>query len=159
MSGKPPTLTQEQQIGLLFKQLMHAFRHDIDQRLRHHGGLSFAHVVTLGQVEETPGLPGAQLARRLFVTAQTLTGLLRRLEQDGHLLRRPHPHNRRADCWHLSPSGERQLREARGVMAPVVTQMLSQLAPAEVESLRDMLQRCVAGLEPALRAAPSREGA
>ncbi|MFM1885811.1 MAG: hypothetical protein RL026_968 [Pseudomonadota bacterium] len=135
----------EQQIGMLFKQLMHGFRHEMDQRLRG-ANLSLAHLATLGQVAETPGLPAAQLARRLFVTAQTLTSLLRRLEEEGSLQRRAHPHNRRAECWYITPAGEARLHALRQAVAPVMTQMLAPLSPAEVEALRDSLQRCVVAL-------------
>ncbi len=72
--------TPEEQIGYLLKRLMHQFRHQVDERLRRNSDVSFAHLVTLDQLQQEPGIAGARLARRLLVTAQTMTGLLRRLE-------------------------------------------------------------------------------
>jgi DNA-binding MarR family transcriptional regulator len=103
--------------------------------------------VTLDQLQQEPGIAGARLARRLLVTAQTMTGLLRRLEEEGAIERRPDPHNRRADRWYLLPAGLERLNAARNAGGPVMTQMLSLLEPAEVAELRGYLERCVEGLE------------
>lgn len=141
--------TPEEQIGYLLKRLMHQFRHQVEERLRRGGDISFAHLVTLDQLQQEPGIAGARLARRLLVTAQTMTGLLRRLESEGAVERRPDPHNRRADCWYLLPAGLDRLNTARNTGAPVMTQMLSLLDAREVVELRGYLERCVEGLESA----------
>lgn len=137
----------EEQIGYLLKRLMHQFRHQVEERLRKSSDVSFAHLVTLDQLQQEPGIAGARLARRLLVTAQTMTGLLRRLESEGAIERRPDPHNRRADRWYLLPAGLERLNAARNAGGPVMTRMLSQLAPHEVVELRGYLERCVEGLE------------
>lgn len=149
MASPPRTCsrTPEEQIGYLLKRLMHQFRHLADERLRRSGDLSFAHLVTLDQLQLEPGIAGARLARALLVTAQTMTGLLRRLEREGAIERRPDPNNRRADRWYLLPAGQERLNAARNAFAPVMTQMLSQLGPDEVAVLRGHLERCVEGLE------------
>lgn len=139
--------TPEEQIGYLLKRLMHQFRHQVEERLRRSGDISFAHLVTLDQLQQEPGIAGARLARRLLVTAQTMTGLLRRLEEEGAIERRPDPHNRRADRWYLLPAGLERLNAARNAGGPVMTQMLSLLQPAEVAEFRGYLERCVEGLE------------
>jgi MarR family transcriptional regulator, transcriptional regulator for hemolysin len=151
--------TPEEQIGYLLKRLMHQFRHQVDERLRRNSEVSFAHLVTLDHLQQEPGIAGARLARRLLVTAQTMTGLLRRLETDGAIERRPDPHNRRADRWYLLPAGEERLQAARAAGSPVMTQMLSLLEPQEVAELRGYLERCVNGLESAAQrdAAPAAE--
>lgn len=143
--------TPEEQISFLLKRLMHQFRHQVDERLRRNSDVSFAHLVTLDQLQQEPGIAGARLARRLLVTAQTMTGLLRRLEREGSVERRPDPHNRRADRWFLLPAGVERLNAARGAGAPVMTQMLSRLSAHEVAELRGYLERCVEGLETDVR--------
>lgn len=146
-SQKTSQRTPEEQIGYLLKRLMHQFRHLVDERLRRSSDVSFAHLVTLDQLQQEPGIAGAQLARRLLVTAQTMTGLLRRLEKEGSVERRPDPHNRRADRWFLLPDGQERLNAARSSGSPVMTQMLSLLSAKEVGELRNYLERCVDGLE------------
>lgn len=137
----------EEQIGFLLKRLMHVFRHALEARLRRSANLSFAHLVTLDQISEEPGIVGAQLARRLLVTAQTMTDLLKRLEREGSIERRADPNNRRADRWYIRDEGQQRLRSARSAGGPVMTQMLSLLSATEIGTLRDYLERCVEGLE------------
>jgi len=150
----------EEKIGYLLKRLMHVFRHVLEVRLRRSASMSFAHLVTLDQIHEEPGVAGAQLARRLLVTAQTMTELLKRLERDGCIERRPDPNNRRADRWFIRSDGIARLQLGRVAGGPVMTQMLSLLSPREVVEFRGYLERCVEGLEresrrEALPAAPS----
>jgi DNA-binding MarR family transcriptional regulator len=137
----------EEQIGFLLKRLMHVFRHALEARLRRSANLSFAHLVTLDQICEEPGIVGAQLARRLLVTAQTMTDLLKRLEREGSIERRSDPNNRRADRWYIREEGLSRLRSARSAGGPVMTQMLSLLSQGEIADLRGYLERCVEGLE------------
>jgi len=137
----------DEQVGYLLKRLMHQLRHQVEERLRRGCDMSLAHLVTLDQLQQQPGIAGARLARRLLVTAQTMTGLLRRLEQEGAIERRPDPHNRRADRWYLLPAGLARLNAARDAGEPVMTKMLSLLEPREINQLRDYLERCVEGLE------------
>jgi DNA-binding MarR family transcriptional regulator len=144
---RPCSRSPEEQIGYLLKRLMHQFRHQVDERLRRSGDVSFAHLVTLDQLQQEPGIAGARLARRLLVTAQTMTGLLRRLEREGAIERRPDPHNRRADRWYLLPAGLERLNAARNAGSPVMTQMLALMDAREVMELRGYLERCVEGLE------------
>ncbi len=148
-TSRPGDRSPDEQIGYLLKRLMHQFRHQVDERLRRSTDVSFAHLVVLDQLEQEPGIPGARLAKRLLVTAQTMTGLLRRLESEGAIERRPDPHNRRADRWYVLPLGRERLKSARCAGGPVMTQMLSQLSAKEVSELRGYLERCVAGLESA----------
>jgi DNA-binding MarR family transcriptional regulator len=148
-AAKPCSRTPEEQIGYLLKRLMHQFRHQVEERLRRGCDMSLAHLVTLDQLQQEPGIAGARLARRLLVTAQTMTGLLRRLEQDGAIERRPDPQNRRADRWYLLPAGVARLNAARSAGAPVMTRMLSLLDTREIGELRGYLERCVEGLESA----------
>jgi DNA-binding MarR family transcriptional regulator len=146
-SQRPSPRTPEEQITFLIKRLTHQIRHQVDERLRRSSDLTFAHLVTLDQLQQEPGVAGARLARRLLVTAQTMTGLLRRLEREGSVERRPDPHNRRADRWYLLPAGVERLLAARSAGAPVMTQMLSRLSSHEISELRGYLERCIEGLE------------
>ena len=151
-TGRANNRLPEEQIGYLLKRLMHQFRHQVEERLRKSSDVSFAHLVTLDQLQQEPGIAGARLARRLLVTAQTMTGLLRRLEGEGAIERRADPHNRRADRWYLLPAGLERLNAARSAGGPVMTRMLSQLSEKEVSEMRGYLERCVEGLESAAAA-------
>jgi DNA-binding MarR family transcriptional regulator len=135
-------------IGFLLKSLHHTLRQSVDEALRKEGlELSFAHFVALFGVHCETGITGAQLARRAMVSAQTMNSVLRRLEQDGRIERRPHPTMRRADSWSLTDDGVALLQQARAVGAAVFSRMLEPLQVSEVTALQSYLRRCLAALE------------
>lgn len=135
-------------LGYLFKRLQHSMRQAFDEALRIRGvGLSFAHVVTLFCISHEPGISGAQIAKRTMVTAQTVNTILHRLEKEGSVARRPHPDNRRVDCWYITEVGRTLMRQAKAAGAPIWASMLAPLSQAEVVQLRGMLKRCIEGLE------------
>jgi DNA-binding MarR family transcriptional regulator len=153
--AKPPKSTSgekwadpENHVGYLLKSLMHGLRQATEAALREARlELSMAHLVTLGMVKTEPGLPGAQLAKRLLITAQSMNVILRRLEQEGLVEWRTHPHNLRAHCWFIGDAGIAVLERAAEACEPVFEQMQSHLHAGEKRQLIDLLTRCIAGLQ------------
>lgn len=138
---KPPA------IGFLLKSLQHTLRQRLDEAMRKEGiELSFAHFVALFTLQREPGVTGARLARVAFVSAQTMNSVLRRLESDGLIERRPHPESRRADSWSLTPRGLAELDRAREVGSKIFAKMLAPLESDEIVLLESCLQRCIAAL-------------
>ena len=135
-------------IGFLLKSLQHTLRQTMDEGMRKHGiELSFAHFAALFGLYSEPGSNGAKLARRAFVSAQTMNSVLRRLEEDGYIARRPHPDSLRADSWSLTDEGLAQLERARGVGQAIFDRMLGSLDSTEVASFESYLKRCIEALE------------
>lgn len=135
-------------IGFLFKALQHSLRHAMEEALRRHQiDLSFSHFVTLFGVYCEPGINGASLARRGMVSAQTMNAVLRRLERDGRIERRPHPDSRRADSWYITDTGAVLLQRARVVGNSVFEHMLSALQEDETVRLLSYMRRCIKALE------------
>jgi DNA-binding MarR family transcriptional regulator len=134
-------------VGFLLKSLQHTLRQRLDEAMRKEGvELSFAHFVALFSVRGEPGITGAKLARRAFVSAQTMNSVLRRLEDEGFIDRRPHPDSRRADSWSVKPQGVAELERARKIADRVFAKMLAPLAPNEIAVLEDCLRRCITAL-------------
>ena len=135
-------------VGFLLKSLQHTLRQRMDEAMRTHGiELSFAHFAALFGLHSEPGSNGAKLARRAFVSAQTMNSVLRRLEADGHIERRPHPDSRRADSWSLTDEGLEQLERARAVGQRVFDRMLGSLDADELERFESYMKRCISALE------------
>lgn len=146
---------REEHVGYLLKRLQHSIRQAVDEAMREAGvGLSFAHIVALFGISHHPGVSGAHIAKRTMVTAQTINTILRRLEKDGSVERRPHPDNRRVDCWFITESGRARMHEARAAADPVWARMLTPFEAGELAQLRSLLKRCIAGLETGCRDAP-----
>jgi DNA-binding MarR family transcriptional regulator len=134
-------------VAFLLKSLHHSLRQALEEALRAQAvDLSFAHCAALFTLHYEPGITGAQVARRALVSAQTMNAVLRRLETDGLIERRPHPESRCADSWHLTEQGLEQLARARIIGDSVFSRMLGALSAAEVERLETYLRRCIAAL-------------
>jgi DNA-binding MarR family transcriptional regulator len=97
------------------------------------------------------GLTAAELARNSFVTAQTMMDLVSGLERRGLITRTHDPSHRRRLQISLTPKGWAFLDEYDGPVRQIEERMLADLAHDERNALRDMLNRCRAGLaaEPA----------
>jgi DNA-binding MarR family transcriptional regulator len=144
----PRKIPIEETIPHLLKRLQLSFRKAVDEALRlQRIDMSSAHLGTLYVLAEQPGVAGAELARRLFVTAQTMNVILRRLEKEGAIERRPFPGNARADSWSITKLGQARLDQGSAAAQHVRTRMYSTLAPKEIAQLRALLERCIAGLE------------
>ncbi len=160
-------MTPEQAIPYLLKSLHHLLRGVVEERLREERlEMSFAHFAALYMLESEPGIAGAEIARRCFVTSQTMNTILRRLEADGAVVRRPNPGNSRADSWSLSDGGRKRLNRAKIVGEEVWARLLSALKASEVTQLQQLLQKCVQGFdgatgmaEPVKRARVATKGA
>src|SRR4051794_11640549 len=97
-------------VGFALRQVMQTLRQNIDVALRGRGiDLSFVHAMVLKTLAKEPGISGAQLARRITVTAQSMNGLLRSMEKLGLVLRERHAENRRTDCWYMTTFGLTQM--------------------------------------------------
>lgn len=135
-------------IGRLLKNMHQLVRQGVDESLRKQRvDLSFAHFVALHTLASEPGIAGAELARRGFVTSQTMNTILHRLEKEGAIERRPHPTNQRADSWYITKSGQASMDKARVIVEGVWSRMFEALNDREVGQLQALLERCLAGLE------------
>jgi DNA-binding MarR family transcriptional regulator len=138
----------EEAIPYLLKSLHHSLRQAVDELFRQERiDMSFAHLATLYALDSEPGVAGAELARRGFVTAQTMNTILRRLEKDGDIERRPNPANARADRWFLTKAGQQRFQRAKAIGDSIWRRMLSTLRANEVTQLQNLLQQCITGLD------------
>jgi DNA-binding MarR family transcriptional regulator len=134
-------------LGFLLKSLQHTLRQRIDETLRKQGvELSFAQFAALFNLHCDSGVTGARLARRAFVSAQTMNSALRALEQDGYIERQRHP-SRRADSWSLTKAGLAELMRARQVGTTVFERMLRDFTSKEIHAFVDYMRRCIAALD------------
>jgi len=141
-------LCPELAIPHLLKNLHYSIRQAADEAFRvQRIDMSFAHFLALVTLQQEPGVAGAEIARRVFVTAQTMNTILRRLETDGDIERRPHPQNARADSWFITKKGQGRLDRAKVIGEAVWLRMLSVLRPAEIKQMQDMLERCISSFD------------
>lgn len=135
----------EQSVGYVLKQASAALRAAMDAALRPLQ-LTVPQYACLELLGQRPGLSNAELARGVFVTRQSMNGVLRGL-QDRGLLARPTsaPHGR-ALPTRLTPDGRSRLHAASTAVRAVERQMLTALAPSAQRQLRANLSACAAAL-------------
>jgi DNA-binding MarR family transcriptional regulator len=110
-------------------------------------GLTAPQYAVLAALEEAPGIPSAELARRSFVTPQTMQAIVAGLETRGLLARAANPGHGRALATDLTEEGRRLVRRAHAAVEAIESQMTSGLSNHERRQLSDLLERCALALE------------
>ncbi|WP_131749084.1 MarR family transcriptional regulator [Frankia sp. Cppng1_Ct_nod] len=110
-------------------------------------GLSVPQYTALFTLAESPGLSGAQLARRCMVTPQSMASLLLTLESKGLIVREQSGVHAKVFQSQLTRAGWTLLHRA-DTLALAVEQRLSDVfTPGELEEFRSLLERAVAILD------------
>lgn len=105
------------------------------------GGLTESQLGLLLSLSEHPGCRVQDTAKRLELTAPTISIGVRRLESMGLVLRDADPDDQRAVCLYLSPQGRRIASKARALRAAKVEKMLALLTEDEQQSFLVMLEK------------------
>jgi DNA-binding MarR family transcriptional regulator len=135
----------EERVGYVLKQVQQALRAAMDEALRRRG-LTTAQYATLSILEAEAGLSGAELARRCFVTPQTMNEIVARLEADG-LVERRRGDDARVLRAYLTAAGQDLVGACHQTVGVIEERMVSGLSPSEQRQLLDGLRRCVDALE------------
>lgn len=132
-------------LGYAIKLAQHALRMRMDEALLPIG-LTAPRYGVLCALEAEPGLSNARLARSLFVTAQTMHGILSKLESEELVERHPDPNHGRALCGALTASGVKLLEQAHVAVERVENRMMKACDATEATELASTLLRCAGAL-------------
>jgi DNA-binding MarR family transcriptional regulator len=91
-------------------------------------------------------LSSSQLARRSFMTAQSMHEVTHRLEETGLIKRNPHPNHRRKLPASLTAKGRRVVVACEAAVAEFETKMLRGFSRAERTSFLAMIKAAVRNL-------------
>jgi DNA-binding MarR family transcriptional regulator len=131
--------------GYLVKQVQQLLRRACDSELRT-SGLSVSQYAVLRELADRPGVSAAELARRCFVTRQSLQDVLAGLRQS-ELVAVGEPTRGRARPVTLTAAGRKWLHSAEKAMTRAENRMLAGLGAAEQRRLSELLQRCAQNLD------------
>jgi DNA-binding MarR family transcriptional regulator len=95
----------------------------------------------LSLVTHNPGITSRQLCTTLGILPPNLVGMVNALEKRGLIARQPHPRDGRAMGLHLTPAGQKLMRDAEKTAAQLETDAAAKLSPAEVKTLIRLLQK------------------
>ena len=126
-------------IGYLLKAVQHDLRNKMDQELRKIE-LTTPQYATISELDEYAGLTNADLARKCFVTPQTMNLIVRGLEKRGSILSSCENHGRKQDT-NLSEKGIRTLKKAHLLVSTVESDLLSVLSDDEKRALEALLSK------------------
>jgi DNA-binding MarR family transcriptional regulator len=132
-------------VGYLIKRAQ-AVLHDamVDALGSHH--LTVTQFAVLTALDEEPGLSNADLARRTFVTPQSMHAVLQELERLQFVVRGPHPQHRRVLQAALTEAGRRTLTSAATAVDAIEEQMLHDLSNPARSRLGSALSSCIDSL-------------
>jgi len=132
-------------IGFALKQAQQALRTRLDSGLREIG-LTTPQYAVLAFLEVEAGASNAALARRAFVTPQTMQAILAALERAGLIARTPHPEHGRVQMTELTARGRGALEAASGIVANAEARLRKAAAPLDSQVVTAMLLRLAEAL-------------
>jgi DNA-binding MarR family transcriptional regulator len=139
LNAPPPPLGEV----LDFMRLMWALDHALQKTSKHMQsaiGVTGPQRMVVRIVARFPGIPAGQIAQILFVHPSTLTGILKRLERQGFIRRRPDPRDRRRAFLGITKKGRRVDAAGGGTVEAAVARVISQTPRAKVEGARELLR-------------------
>jgi DNA-binding MarR family transcriptional regulator len=135
----------DDRIGYMLKRVQASLRTRTDEALGPRG-LTTPQYAVLAALERQDGICNAELARRAFVTPQTMVRIVETLEARGLVSRQPHPsHGRIRPAW-LTPRGARLVAGCHAGVAGTEQRMLAELGPEQRRLLLDLLVKCAVAL-------------
>src|SRR6202035_4876320 len=132
-------------VGYLIKRAQTVLHDAMADALGSHE-LTVSQFAVLTGLDEEPGLSNADLARRAFVTPQSMHAVLQELERLQFVVRRPHPVHQRVLQASLTGSGRRSLKSAANAVNDVEDQMLRKLSNPARSRLASTLSSCIDSL-------------
>ena len=110
-------------------------------------GVTPPQFAVLTMLRAYPGLSGADLARVALLTPQTVGVIIRNLERDGAIRKKPHPVHGRLLQWTLTRRGQALLGKCRARGRALDRRLQAGLAPKAQATVRRWLSKIAADLQ------------
>ncbi|NDW07547.1 MarR family winged helix-turn-helix transcriptional regulator [Jiella pacifica] len=132
-------------IGFALKMAQQALRTHLDSALQQIG-LTMPQYAVLNCLKIEPGASNAALARRSFVTPQTMQGIVVALERAGFILRAPHPNHGRVRTTELTARGREVVAAASVIVVGAEARLREASAPLDPQTVAATLRRLAEAL-------------
>ncbi|TXK18690.1 MarR family winged helix-turn-helix transcriptional regulator [Homoserinibacter sp. GY 40078] len=133
------------QVGYVLKQAQSLLHLRMEEALKPLG-LTVSQYSCLHHLRREPGISAATLARRTFVTRQSMNTMLRQLADRGIVRRPEQPDSGRALPTVLTAAGDEALDRAQELVDRVEQRMLAGLTAFDRVALTHALEQCVSSL-------------
>jgi DNA-binding MarR family transcriptional regulator len=95
----------------------------------------------LSLITHNPGITSRQLCTALGILPPNLVGMINALEKRELIERQPHPRDGRAMGLHLTPGGEKLMRNAERTAAQLEAEVAARLSATETRTLIKLLKK------------------
>ena len=145
-------------IALTMKRMMAGMRLLLEAELEA-DGLTLAQLRMLSELNDTPEISAAALARSCYITPQSMQALVVRAEREGWIVRSPSPANRRILSATLTAKGRTVFEHGKERWNAVARDMWGKTSLKELRTLNSILAPAVNRLQPKLDALHARQAA
>lgn len=132
-----------------FMRLIWAVDHALQKtakRMKSAVGVTGPQRLVVRIVARFPGIPAGQIAHLLHVHPSTLSGILKRLERQRLIRRRPDPKDRRRAFLGITEKGRRIEAGGAWIAEAAVKRVISRTPPAKLEAAKEILMDLAAAL-------------
>lgn len=136
---------RDARFGYVLKHVQDALRKTMDERLEE-AALTTPQYAALAALGREGGLSNAELARRCFVTPQTMHSMVTRLVEEELLHRRPDPDHGRKQQLHLTDEGQARLDQAHEIVEDIEQIMTADVSSEALDQAKEVLIECAASL-------------
>jgi DNA-binding MarR family transcriptional regulator len=140
----------ETRLGMMIDELSRLQSAVVSERMKHLG-ITRIQYIALSEISNSPGLPQSDLARRLNLTKEGVSGLVSRLAAGGWVFRRSDPGDSRVRLLYLTDKSSELMRELRHIVEEVTVATFRNIA----EDTGHDLLRVLAGMKTVLLAISS----
>jgi len=129
-----------EEVGYLLKEVQQDLRKRMDRALVNLN-LTTPQYSVLSELHEFPGLSNADLARKSFVTPQTMNLIVQNLEARDLIGRTPSTTHGKIMTTEVTPQGEDLLNKANKLVVDVQNEIFSRISEAENLALTEILRK------------------
>jgi DNA-binding MarR family transcriptional regulator len=146
MKRRSPIIAADQRFGRLLKQAEQSLLRAKSAALKP-VGLTLAQYVALTELDQQPGITAATLARATLVTPQAMMVLLKTMEEQGLVMRSPHPRHQNVLELRITDVGREALHAARKAVEPVERKVRDAFSNADIKVMQALLSRLVQAID------------
>ncbi len=137
----------DEQFAESLHQVAHAWRNELDRRLRPQG-FTHSRWLLLLHLSRHDGCTHCELAQHMGIEAATLVKQVDHMEQEGLLKRCGSETDRRVKHLFLSPSGKKAVERIRNSAAELRKEILCEVSDAEINTALKVIQSIRGKLTP-----------
>ena len=124
---------------------------DVRSKLQSQFDVTFPRFDILSQLYRVPdGLILGELSQRLMVSPGNITSVIKRLIEDGMIVRNQNPDDRRENIVQMTPEGRDKFAQMAEANEAWIRNLTKDMAPADIRSLQALLQKLKTSVRRAL---------